>query len=177
MNAIPVGIFFFSFLRKVLVFFFAFQHLIPLTHFLCRSSGEFLAKALKERGRLVLITKGDLVHQTHKITTSGLAHHFDHLEIVLEKQRRLNEAIALADHARTLADEVRHATAEIFERERETLNKLAAQVEGAKVSKTALPQRTAYVEALMGPWAPLAKEARTPIKALCDETLALAGRK
>jgi putative hydrolase of the HAD superfamily len=35
--------------------------------------------------RLVLITKGDLVHQTHKITTSGLDHHFDHLEIVLEK--------------------------------------------------------------------------------------------
>ena len=35
--------------------------------------------------RLVLITKGDLVHQTHKIDTSGLAHHFHHLEIVLEK--------------------------------------------------------------------------------------------
>jgi len=34
---------------------------------------------------LVLITKGDLVHQTHKIDTSGLAHHFHHLEIVLEK--------------------------------------------------------------------------------------------
>lgn len=59
----------------------------------------------------------------------------------------------------------------------ETLNKLAAQVDGARVSKTALPQRTAYVEALMGPWAPLAKEARTPIRALCDETLALAGHK
>jgi hypothetical protein len=59
----------------------------------------------------------------------------------------------------------------------ETLNKLATQVDGARVSKTALPQRTAYVEALMGAWAPLAKEARTPIKALCDEALALAGRK
>ena len=34
---------------------------------------------------LVLITKGDLGHQTHKIDTSGLAHHFHHLEIVLEK--------------------------------------------------------------------------------------------
>ena len=34
---------------------------------------------------LVLITKGDLVHQTRKINTSGLAHHFHHLEIVLEK--------------------------------------------------------------------------------------------
>jgi len=35
--------------------------------------------------RLVLITKGDLIHQTHKVTTSGLAHHFEHVEIVLEK--------------------------------------------------------------------------------------------
>ncbi len=35
--------------------------------------------------RLVLITKGDLVHQTRKITTSGLAHHFEHVEVVLEK--------------------------------------------------------------------------------------------
>lgn len=45
---------------------------------------EVLAR-VGERYRLVLITKGDLVHQTHKITTSGLDHHFDHLEIVLEK--------------------------------------------------------------------------------------------
>ena len=35
--------------------------------------------------RIVLITKGDLVHQTRKVETSGLAHHFDHVEIVLEK--------------------------------------------------------------------------------------------
>jgi putative hydrolase of the HAD superfamily len=35
--------------------------------------------------RLVLITKGDLVHQTRKVTTSGLAHHFEHVEVVLEK--------------------------------------------------------------------------------------------
>jgi putative hydrolase of the HAD superfamily len=35
--------------------------------------------------RLVLITKGDLVHQTRKITTSGLEHHFDYVEVVLEK--------------------------------------------------------------------------------------------
>jgi putative hydrolase of the HAD superfamily len=35
--------------------------------------------------RLILITKGDLVHQTRKITTSGLEHHFDHIEVVLEK--------------------------------------------------------------------------------------------
>jgi putative hydrolase of the HAD superfamily len=35
--------------------------------------------------RLVLITKGDLVHQTHKLEQSGLAHHFGHIDIVMEK--------------------------------------------------------------------------------------------
>ena len=35
--------------------------------------------------RLVLITKGDLVHQTRKVTTSGIAHHFEHVQVVLEK--------------------------------------------------------------------------------------------
>jgi putative hydrolase of the HAD superfamily len=35
--------------------------------------------------RLVLITKGDLVHQTRKVRTSGLEHHFEHIEVVLEK--------------------------------------------------------------------------------------------
>ena len=40
---------------------------------------------LAQDHRLVLITKGDLVHQTRKVTTSGLAHHFEHVEVVLEK--------------------------------------------------------------------------------------------
>jgi putative hydrolase of the HAD superfamily len=35
--------------------------------------------------RTVLITKGDLVHQTRKVTTSGVDHHFTDIEIVLEK--------------------------------------------------------------------------------------------
>ena len=35
--------------------------------------------------RMVLITKGDLIHQTHKVETSGLAHHFSDIEILLEK--------------------------------------------------------------------------------------------
>lgn len=35
--------------------------------------------------RTVLITKGDLVHQTRKVTTSGIEHHFTDIEIVLEK--------------------------------------------------------------------------------------------
>lgn len=39
-------------------------------------------------GRVMMITKGDLVHQTRKVTTSGLDHHFDEIEIVLEKNTR-----------------------------------------------------------------------------------------
>jgi putative hydrolase of the HAD superfamily len=35
--------------------------------------------------RLVLITKGDLVHQSRKLEQSGLAHHFSHIDIVMEK--------------------------------------------------------------------------------------------
>jgi putative hydrolase of the HAD superfamily len=35
--------------------------------------------------RLVLITKGDLVHQTRKVRTSGIDHHFSHIRVVLEK--------------------------------------------------------------------------------------------
>lgn len=35
--------------------------------------------------RLVLITKGDLVHQYRKVRTSGIEHHFEHIEVVLEK--------------------------------------------------------------------------------------------
>ena len=35
--------------------------------------------------RMILITKGDLIHQTHKVETSGLAHHFSDIEILLEK--------------------------------------------------------------------------------------------
>jgi putative hydrolase of the HAD superfamily len=34
---------------------------------------------------IVLVTKGDLVHQTRKLTTSGLEYLFEHVEIVLEK--------------------------------------------------------------------------------------------
>jgi putative hydrolase of the HAD superfamily len=45
---------------------------------------EVLADLSRDH-RLVLITKGDLVHQTRKVTTSGLAHHFHHVEVVLEK--------------------------------------------------------------------------------------------
>ena len=45
-------------------------------------------EVLEEVGRhyrLALITKGDLIHQTYKVDLSGLAHHFEFIEIVLEK--------------------------------------------------------------------------------------------
>jgi putative hydrolase of the HAD superfamily len=43
--------------------------------------------------RLVLITKGDLVHQTRKVETSGIAHHFELIQIVLEKDVETYERI------------------------------------------------------------------------------------
>jgi putative hydrolase of the HAD superfamily len=46
-----------------------------------------------EQHRLVLITKGDLIHQTRKVTTSGLAHHFELVEVVNEKDPETYEAI------------------------------------------------------------------------------------
>jgi putative hydrolase of the HAD superfamily len=52
-------------------------HLLP-------DVSEVLA-AVSPRVRTVLITKGDLVHQTRKVTTSGIEHHFAAIEIVLEK--------------------------------------------------------------------------------------------
>ncbi len=41
--------------------------------------------AVGQSCRLILITKGDLVHQYRKVRTSGLEHHFEHIEVVLEK--------------------------------------------------------------------------------------------
>jgi len=35
--------------------------------------------------RMVLITKGDLVHQTRKVRFSGLEQHFEHVEVVSDK--------------------------------------------------------------------------------------------
>ena len=42
-------------------------------------------EAVSPTVRTVLITKGDLVHQTRKVTNSGIDHHFTDIEIVLEK--------------------------------------------------------------------------------------------
>lgn len=44
---------------------------------------------LKERGRLVLITKGDLFHQESKLAASGLGSHFSGVEIVSEKTQEI----------------------------------------------------------------------------------------
>jgi putative hydrolase of the HAD superfamily len=58
---------------------------------------EVLA-AIGRHYRLVLITKGDLIHQTFKVETSGLAHHFEHVEILLEKDPETYRKV-LADRA------------------------------------------------------------------------------
>lgn len=42
-------------------------------------------EALRERGRLVLVTKGDLLHQEAKLAASGLGSHFDDVAIVSDK--------------------------------------------------------------------------------------------
>ncbi len=57
--------------------------LVEDVHLLAHVS-EVLA-AVSPSVRTVLITKGDLVHQTRKVTTSGIEHHFTDIEIVLEK--------------------------------------------------------------------------------------------
>lgn len=49
--------------------------------------------ALAERYRLVLITKGDLFHQESKVARSGLAAHFDRVEIITEKDPATYRAI------------------------------------------------------------------------------------
>ena len=53
---------------------------------------EVLAKVGRHY-RMVLITKGDLIHQTHKVETSGLAHHFSDIEILLEKDPHTSDRI------------------------------------------------------------------------------------
>ena len=49
--------------------------------------------ALAERGRLVLVTKGDLLHQQAKLAASGLGDLFSGIEIVSEKQQETFEVI------------------------------------------------------------------------------------
>ncbi len=43
--------------------------------------------------RLVMITKGDLLHQWRKVEMSGLVHHFDRVEVVVEKDPDVYERI------------------------------------------------------------------------------------
>ncbi len=72
---------------------------------------EVLA-ALSGTVPLALITKGDLIHQTHKIETSGIAHHFAHVEVVLEKDpptyaRLLSEVGVAPDRFLMIGNSVR----------------------------------------------------------------------
>ncbi|MFN2186764.1 MAG: HAD family hydrolase [Anaerolineae bacterium] len=46
---------------------------------------EDAVRALSQSHRLMLITKGDLLDQERKIANSGLAAHFDHVEVVTDK--------------------------------------------------------------------------------------------
>jgi putative hydrolase of the HAD superfamily len=60
---------------------------------------EVLADLAQDH-RLVLITKGDLVHQWRKLDNSGITHHFAHIDVVMEKDeatyRRVLEDVDVA---------------------------------------------------------------------------------
>lgn len=60
------------------------QHMLTEPVHVLDKVPEVLAAVGAEK-RVVMITKGDLVHQTRKVTTSGLEHHFSDIEILLEK--------------------------------------------------------------------------------------------
>lgn len=47
---------------------------------------EEVLKTLKEKYRLVVATKGDLLDQERKLKKSGLEHYFHHIEIMSDKQ-------------------------------------------------------------------------------------------
>jgi putative hydrolase of the HAD superfamily len=49
--------------------------------------------ALSSSHRLILITKGDLLHQQAKVNQSGLSPYFDHVEVVSNKSAETYEAI------------------------------------------------------------------------------------
>ncbi len=49
-------------------------------------SAEQIVKELKEKYRLILITKGDLVEQQRKLRDSGLLKYFHHIEILSDKK-------------------------------------------------------------------------------------------
>jgi len=46
---------------------------------------DFLLNNLKNKYRLIVATKGDLLDQQRKLNTSGLLHHFHHIEIMHDK--------------------------------------------------------------------------------------------
>ena len=54
---------------------------------------ENVLKALHRDFKLLLITKGDLHHQEHKVLASGLAHYFEGAEIVSDKKPATYEKI------------------------------------------------------------------------------------
>jgi putative hydrolase of the HAD superfamily len=54
--------------------------------------------ALAERYSLMLITKGDLLDQQAKIARSGLAHYFQHVEIVSEKTPEIYRSLLARHH-------------------------------------------------------------------------------
>ena len=49
---------------------------------------EQVLRQLKNRYKLIIVTKGDLLDQERKLRKSGLAHYFDHIEIMSDKKEK-----------------------------------------------------------------------------------------
>jgi putative two-component system response regulator len=97
---------------------------------------RFRAHPARTQTPLLMVTADHEREVRYRALESGandfLTKPLDRIEFTSRVKNMLSlrrSQVALANHARTLADEVRHATAEIFERERETLNKLARAAE------------------------------------------------
>ncbi|AYL95934.1 HAD family hydrolase [Mucilaginibacter celer] len=64
---------------------------------------EHVLSSLKDRYRLVVATKGDLLDQERKLKKSGLAHYFHHIEIMSDKKE--DDYIKLIKHLDISPDE------------------------------------------------------------------------
>lgn len=117
---------------------------------------RFRAEPARSQTPLLMITADHEREVRYRALESGandfLTKPVDRVEMTSRVRNMLSlrrGQVALQNHAQTLADEVRRATAEIFERERETLNKLARAAEFRDPETGAHILRMAHFSALI----------------------------
>ncbi|HEY9192150.1 MAG TPA: HD domain-containing phosphohydrolase [Methyloversatilis sp.] len=117
---------------------------------------RFRAHPARTQTPLLMVTADHEREVRYRALESGandfLTKPLDRIEFTSRVKNMLSlrrSQVALANHARTLADEVRRATAEIFERERETLNKLARAAEFRDPETGAHIVRMAHISSLI----------------------------